>query len=74
MSVIGRSEGRVHVTVNYDRCESNGLCMALAPEVFEIRDDDVMYLLTDSPSREREAKVREAVRACPKQALSIDET
>lgn len=63
----------MRVKVDYDRCESNGLCMALAPEVFEIRDDDVMYLLTETPSPESEAKVRESVRACPKQALSIEE-
>ena len=47
--------------------------MALAPDVFEIRDDDVMYLLAESPLPDSEAKVREAVRACPKQALTIDE-
>ena len=63
----------MRVIVNYDRCESNGLCMALAPEVFEIRDDDVMYLLTAEPSSASEIKVREAVRACPKQALTIEE-
>jgi ferredoxin len=63
----------MRVKVDYDRCESNGLCMAVAPEVFEIRDDDVMYLLTESPSPAGEQKVREAVRVCPKQALSIDE-
>ena len=63
----------MRVKVDYDRCESNGLCMALAPEVFEIRDDDVMYLLADTPAPESEAKVRESVRACPKQALSIEE-
>jgi ferredoxin len=63
----------VRVIVNYDRCESNGLCVALSPEVFEIRDDDVMYLLKERPEPGSEAKVREAVRACPKQALSIED-
>ena len=61
----------MRVVVDYDRCESNGLCMALAPEVFEIRDDDMMYLLVDDPAERSEAKVREAVRTCPKQALSL---
>jgi ferredoxin len=63
----------MRVVVDYDRCESNGLCMALAPEVFEIRDDDVMYLLVDEPSEASMAKVREAVRMCPKQALTLVE-
>lgn len=61
----------MRVIVDYDKCESNGLCVALSPEVFEIRDDDVMYLLTDEPGEESHDKVRAAVRACPKQALSI---
>ena len=61
----------MRIVVDYDRCESNGLCMSAAPEVFEIRDDDVMYVLTDNPAPELEAKVREAVRLCPKQALSL---
>ena len=28
------------VVVNYDLCESNAVCMGIAPEVFEVRDDD----------------------------------
>ena len=63
----------MRVKVDYDKCESNGLCVAAAPGVFEIRDDDVMYVLIPEPAGENEARVRQAVRACPKQALSITE-
>ena len=63
----------MRIVVDYDRCESNGLCMSTAPEVFEIRDDDVMYVLTDNAAPELEAKIREAVRICPKQALSLQD-
>ena len=28
------------VVVDFDLCESNAVCMAVAPEVFEVRDDD----------------------------------
>lgn len=72
----------MRVSVDYDKCESNGLCVAIASEFFEIRDDDVMYLLRDQPTAEstadaeadgNEAKLREAVRACPKQALTLHE-
>lgn len=64
----------MRVEVNWDACESNALCMAAAPEVFEVRDDDMMYLLIegDIPAELR-AKVEEAVRVCPKQALSLVE-
>ena len=59
------------VVVDYDLCESNALCMAAAPEVFEVRDDDFMYVLDETPPDEIRHKVEEAVRRCPKAALSI---
>src|SRR3546814_10253154 len=30
---------KMRVVVDFDLCESNALCMAAAPEVFEVRDD-----------------------------------
>jgi ferredoxin len=59
--------------VDYDLCESNAICMGIAPEVFEVRDDDFLYLLTEAPGEELRDKVEEAVRRCPKQAISIAE-
>jgi len=62
----------MRVEVNWDACESNALCMAAAPEVFEVRDDDFMYLLMEGEiPAELLAKVQEAVRVCPKQALKL---
>ena len=63
----------MRVIVDYDVCESNALCMAAAPEVFEVRDDDNLYVLDETPSEELRAKVEEAVRRCPKQAITIAE-
>ncbi len=60
------------INVNYDLCEANAICMAVAPEVFEVRDDDNLYLLTEDPSEDLRPKIEEAVRRCPKQALSIE--
>ncbi|HNI36044.1 MAG TPA: ferredoxin [Microthrixaceae bacterium] len=61
------------VVVDYDVCESNAICMGIAPEVFEVRDDDFLYLLDENPGEELRSKVEEAVRRCPKQAISIEE-
>ena len=63
----------MRVVVDYDLCESNALCMAAAPEVFEVRDDDFLYLLQDEPPDDLRPKVEQAVRQCPKQAISIVE-
>jgi ferredoxin len=61
------------VVVDFDLCESNALCMAAAPEVFEVRDDDFLYVLQERPPEELRAQVEEAVRRCPKAAISIAE-
>jgi enoyl-CoA hydratase/carnithine racemase/ferredoxin len=61
------------VVVDFDVCESNAICMGVAPEVFEVRDDDFLYLLQDKPSDDLRPKVEQAVRQCPKQAISIVE-
>lgn len=61
------------VVVDYDLCESNAICMQVAPEVFEVRDDDFLYLLTETPGEDLRAKVEESVQRCPKQAIAIAE-
>ena len=63
------ANGRVEV--DFDQCESNALCMGAAPEVFEVGDDDFLYLLTDEPAEELREKVRQAERLCPKQAITL---
>jgi ferredoxin len=55
----------MRVVVDFDLCESNALCMAAAPEVFEVRDDDFLYVLDE--------KVELAVQRCPKQAIKIED-
>ena len=46
------------VVVDFDKCESNALCMGVAPEVFEVRDDDFLYILQEEPPDELRAEVR----------------
>ena len=63
----------MRVVVNFDVCESNALCMGVAPEVFEVRDDDFLYVLMEEPPEELRPKIEEAVRLCPKQAIRIED-
>ena len=60
------------VVVDFDVCESNAICMGIAPEVFEVRDDDFLYVLQDDPGEDLREKVEEAARRCPKQAITIE--
>lgn len=61
------------IVVDYGLCEANAICMGLIPEVFEVDEQDNLHLLTDQVTPENEAKVRDAVRLCPRQALSLEE-
>jgi ferredoxin len=63
----------MRIVVDFDLCESNALCMEAAPEVFEVRDDDLLYVLDDEPGEELREKVQQAVRVCPKQAIKVIE-
>ncbi|MDA0562888.1 ferredoxin [Streptomonospora sp. S1-112] len=62
----------MRVTVDYDLCESNAVCMGIAPEVFEVRDDDYLYVLQEEPAEDLRPRVEEAARMCPKQAIRLD--
>lgn len=61
------------VKVDFDLCESNALCEALAPEVFELDDDDYLQIKQDDVTDENRANVERAVAACPRSAISIVE-
>ena len=60
------------ISVDYDRCASNAVCMRIAPELFEVRDDGNMYVLRESPDDGLRDKVQSAIRACPTRALSVE--
>ncbi|WP_026313729.1 ferredoxin [Actinomadura flavalba] len=63
----------MRVTVDPLVCEANGVCVGLAPEVFDLTDEDELVILApDVPAGEAD-RVRHAVRSCPKAALSIEE-
>ncbi|SUZ74769.1 uncharacterized protein METZ01_LOCUS27623 [marine metagenome] len=47
--------------------------MQIAPDVFEVRDDDFLYVLEENPGEDRRAAVAEAVQRCPKQAISVED-
>lgn len=63
----------MRVVVDMDRCEANGLCMGVAPEVFDLTEDDELVLLREHPDESQRAAVGEAIRQCPRQAISLTE-
>ena len=45
--------------------------MGIIPEVFDLDDQDYLHVLQDEVTPENEQQIREAVRQCPRQAISF---
>jgi ferredoxin len=62
----------MRIRVDAARCSGHGVCQLAAPEVFEVGDEAIVVLLTDSPREELRGAVEEAVAECPEQALRLE--
>ncbi len=71
--VLLRPVGELRLTVDRDECEANAVCVGIAPEVFELDDDENLILHVETPGPDLVDKVREAVNSCPKRALFLKE-
>ncbi len=61
------------VRVDHDRCEGHGKCVTAAPKVFELRDDDLSYVLLEEIPEKYRDDVEQAIRLCPRQAIDWEE-
>ena len=61
---------RVHVDMNL--CQSHGECVYVAPDIFELGDDDVLRWREEIRDDEREV-AREAADACPMLAIRLSD-
>lgn len=59
------------ISVDFGLCEANAICMGIIPEVFQVDEQDYLHVLSDEVTAENETQIREAVRQCPRQAISI---
>lgn len=63
----------MRIAVDWGLCESNALCMAIAPHVFEVGEDDRLTVLVEEPDPADRSVLEQAVASCPKQALRLVE-
>jgi ferredoxin len=65
------------VVVNWPLCDGNGNCAKEAPEIFSLDEsldeNDNLHLLKETFGEELRDKAKAAVRACPKNALRLEE-
>lgn len=60
------------IKVDFDLCQSNGVCESIAPDHFEVDDQNFLQVLKEDVSPEETASVEDAVTSCPTQALSLE--
>ena len=64
----------MRISADRDVCIGSGQCVLTEPAVFDQSEEDgLVELLTDRPGAEAADQVRQAVRLCPAQALSVEE-
>jgi ferredoxin len=55
------------------RCRGNKVCEGLVPEVFQVDEFDMAWVVDDNPPDELHDRVRDAVYRCPAKALMVDD-
>jgi ferredoxin len=61
---------RIHVDMNL--CQSHGECTYVAPEIFELGDDDVLVWKEEVDPSQREL-AEEAADVCPMAAIRVED-
>ncbi|MGI9124486.1 MAG: ferredoxin [Mycobacterium sp.] len=60
----------MRVVVDRDRCEGNAICVGIAPDLFELDDDDYVMVTKNPIPADQEALAEQAIAECPRAALT----
>ena len=59
----------MRVEVDHDRCEGNAVCVGIAPDLFDLDDDDYAVIKADPVPADQEALAEQSIAECPRAAL-----
>ena len=57
--------------IDHDLCIGDGICADICPQVFEMRDDSLAYVIADPVPADAEATATESCEACPTDAITL---
>ncbi|WP_329343610.1 ferredoxin [Streptomyces sp. NBC_01352] len=60
------------IRVDREACCGNGMCFAIAPEVFDLGDDGAVVLIDPKLTPQNEAAVGQAIANCPTGAIEVE--
>lgn len=61
------------IVVDFDKCDSNGVCCGIAPDLFELDDQNFLVIHDEEPGEEHRETLEEAVRSCPTGAIALQD-
>ena len=59
----------MRVEVDRDRCEGNAVCLGIAPDLFDLDDEDYAVVKLDPVPGDQEQLAEQAIVECPRAAL-----
>ncbi|KQY02448.1 ferredoxin [Mycobacterium sp. Root135] len=59
----------MRVEVDRDRCEGNAVCVGIAPDLFDLDDEDYAVIKADPVPDGQEDVAEQSVAECPRAAL-----
>ena len=59
----------MRVEVDRDRCEGNAVCLGIAPDLFDLDDEDYAVVKADPIPDGQEDLAEQAISECPRVAL-----
>jgi ferredoxin len=59
----------MRVEVDRDRCEGNAVCVGIAPDLFDLDDDDYAVVKVDEVPKDQEHLAEQSIAECPRAAL-----
>ena len=61
----------MEIGVDRSLCEANAVCVGLAPDIFDLDDDEELVIQPGPVPADQVERVSDAVKSCPKNALFI---
>jgi ferredoxin len=59
----------MRVEVDRDRCEGNAVCVGIAPDLFDLDDEDYAVIKADPVPDGQENLAEQSIAECPRAAL-----
>ena len=59
----------MRVEVDRDRCEGNAVCVGIAPDLFDLDDEDYAVMKVDEIPADQEELPEQSIAECPRAAL-----